>query len=646
MFVLGTAGHIDHGKSKLVEALTGIDPDRLPEEKERGMTIDLGFAWLSLPDGSEVGIVDVPGHERFVKNMVAGVGGIDAVMFVVAADDGWMPQSEEHLQILDMLKIQTGIVVITKIDLVDPDWLELVEDDVKGKVKGTILEDAPVVKVSSAEGIGIDEAYEQIVQMISRLKPRKDIGKPRMYIDRVFTMSGRGTVVTGTLRDGSFQSGEEIEILPRGIRSRIRELQTHKKIQKEVGPGTRVAMNLAGVEKEKLSRGDVITRVGQDETVETFIARLDAVSTLRSPIKHNATLLLILGTTELSAKARILDKDQILPGTSAFVQLVCKGKALARIGDHFILRLPSPQITVGGGIVLDLSPKVRKRRDGEQVADLQARLSRDPSELILSELRKEGLTSTKHLLKSANLSQEQIQSSLEQLRREGKLFSAGGFAADLSKWEQATGQIISEIEKTHKRFPFRIGAKMAGLANRLKIGENLFDQIVKHLVKEKKIVQQGAYLRLAAHQPTLSTEQKRLSQEILQRFASAPLSPPTKDELQSLGDEYEVVLAFLIERGELVELKDGILLESDEFEKAKSKVVEFIRQHGAATVSQLREHLSTTRKYMVPILEKLDQSGVTQREGDILLQTSPARSACTRSGEADTEVEVKHRGQE
>ncbi|MCK4404852.1 MAG: selenocysteine-specific translation elongation factor, partial [candidate division Zixibacteria bacterium] len=303
MFVLGTAGHIDHGKSKLVEALTGIDPDRLPEEKERGMTIDLGFAWLSLPDGSEVGIVDVPGHERFVKNMVAGVGGIDAVIFVVAADDGWMPQSEEHLQILDMLKIQTGMVVITKIDLVDADWLGLVEEDLKGKVKGTILEGAPVVLVSSTEKIGIDKVYEEIVRMISRIKPQKDIGKPRMYIDRVFTMSGRGTVVTGTLREGCFQLGEEIEILPQKICARIRELQTHKKIQTKVAPGTRVAMNLAGVEKEKLKRGDVVTSVRQDETVETFIAQVEAVSTLRSPIKHNATLLLILGTTELQAKA-------------------------------------------------------------------------------------------------------------------------------------------------------------------------------------------------------------------------------------------------------------------------------------------------------------------------------------------------------
>jgi len=616
MFVLGTAGHIDHGKSKLVEALTGIDPDRLPEEKERGMTIDLGFAWLSLPDGSEVGIVDVPGHERFVKNMVAGVGGIDAALFVVAADDGWMPQSEEHLQILDMLKIQTGIVVITKIDLVDPEWLGLVEEDIREKIKGTILHDAPLVKVSSSKKIGIDEVYEQIVKTILGLKPRKDIGRPRMYIDRVFTMSGRGTVVTGTLRDGCFQTGEEIEILPQKIRARIRELQTHKKIQKEVAPGTRVAMNLAGVEKEKLSRGDVIIRLGQDETVENLIARVDAVSTLKSPIKHNANLLLILGTTELQAKARILDKDYIKPEDWGFMQLVCKGKVLARIGDHFIVRLPSPQITVGGGVVLDVFPKTRKRKDEGLISDLKRRLSLEPSDLILSELSKAGLIPKKEISKSANFSQEQIQASLHKLEKEKKIFSAGDFVADMEKWENASELVMSEIERTHREFPFKVGVKIAGLASRLKIEEILSQQTIRHLIAEKRIIQQGVYLRLPQHLPTLSSQQKKLFQEILKRFASSPLSPPTKEEIQNLGDEYEEVLTFLTEQDQLVELKDGILFRKEDFDKITAQVVDFIRKHGEATVSQLREHLSTTRKYMVPILERLDQLGVTQREGD------------------------------
>ncbi len=616
MFVLGTAGHIDHGKSAIVLALTGIDPDRLPEEKERGMTIDLGFAWLSLPDGSEVGIVDVPGHERFVKNMVAGVGGIDAVLFVVAADDGWMPQSEEHLQILDILKIQTGIVVINKIDLVDPDWLSLVEEDIKSKTKGTILENAPIVKVSATQKTGIQELYDQIVKMIAQITPQKDIGKPRLYIDRVFTMSGRGTVVTGTLRDGSFQLGEEIEILPRKISARIRELQTHKKTQTKVMPGTRVAMNLAGVEKEKIQRGNVVAKLGQDQSIGSFIGKVDVVSTVSHPIKHNSTLLLILGTTELLTKVKILDKDQIPPGGSDLVKFECSERLLARIGDHFILRLPSPQITIGGGIVLDVSPGMIKRKDEGSISDLKRRVSLNLADLILSELAKEGLILKKEILRSSNFSQEQIQSNLKQLEKEGKIFSTQEFVADRDKWNRAAGQVISEIENTHQRFPFKIGAKSAEFSSRLSIEPTLLEQMIKHLVKEGKIVQQGAYLRLPGHQAKLSTEQLVLSDKLLQELAANPLSAPTKDEIVSRGPESELILLFLIEQDRVMDMKEGILLRKEDFEKVKNMVVEFIRKKGPATVSELREHLSTTRKYMVPILETLDQLGITQREGD------------------------------
>jgi selenocysteine-specific elongation factor len=616
MFVLGTAGHIDHGKSKLVEALTGIDPDRLPEEQKRGMTIDLGFAWLSLPDGSEVGIVDVPGHERFVKNMVAGVGGIDAVLFVVAADDGWMPQSQEHLQILDFLKIKKGIVVITKIDLVNQDWLSLVEEDIKEKVKGTILENAPLVKVSSPNRAGIEKLYDEIVKMIAELSPQKDIGKPRMYIDRVFTMAGRGTVVTGTLRDGSFHLGEEIQILPQKVSARIRDLQTHKKKFEKAMPGTRVAMNLAGVEKEQIQRGDVVTKLGQDETTDIFTARVDLVSTLAFPIRHNALLLLILGTTELLARIHILNKDKIEPGGSGLVQFKCKRNLLARIGDHFILRLPSPQITAGGGMVLDVSPKIYKRKDKELLSALERRSTLNLSDLIFSELAQKDLVLRKNILRASNFSQSQIEATLVELEKDGKVFLTENLVIDKSRWEEVLNEIIEEVEKTHQKFPFKIGLKSAELSSKLKIEESLLDEAIKYLVRDEKIVQQEAYLKLPSHQPKLSPEQIRLSQKILQKFVAHPLSPPTKEEILAEDSDYEEVLMFLIQGGELVELKDGVLFRKEDFEKLKSKIVDFIKKNGEATVSQLREHLSTTRKYMVPILEKLDQLGVTERDGD------------------------------
>ena len=580
------------------------------------MTIDLGFAWFSLPDGSEVGIVDVPGHERFVKNMVAGVGGIDAVLFVVAADDGWMPQSEEHLQVLDFLKIKKGIVVITKIDMVKEDWLSLVEEDIKEKVKGTILESAPILKVSSPGKIGIDKLYDEIAKMISKIQPRKDIGKPRMYIDRVFTMAGRGTVVTGTLIDGSFHLGEEIQILPQRISARIRELQTHKRKFEKAMPGTRVAMNLAGVEKEKIQRGDVVTKAGQDETTDIFTAKVDVVSTMGFPIKHNAELLLILGTTELLARINILNKDKIEPGGSALVQFKCKKNLLARIGDHFILRLPSPQITIGGGIVLDVSPKIYKKKDKWLVSDLERRLTLNLPDLILSNLERKDLVLRENILKASNFSQNQIESTLMELEKAGKIFLTENLVTNRSRWEELLSEIIKKVEKTHQRFPFKIGLKSAELSSKLKVEEYLLTEAIKYLIKDGRIVQQEAYLRLPSHQPKLSPEQKTLSCKILEKFVVHPLSPPTKEEISDEGPNYEDVLMFLIQGGELIELKDGILFRKEDFEKMKSKVVEFIKKNGSATVGQLREHLSTTRKYMVPILEKLDQLGVTERERD------------------------------
>ncbi len=363
MFVIGTAGHVDHGKSALVLALTGIDPDRLPEEKKRGMTIDLGFAWLSLPDGTEVGIVDVPGHERFVKNMIAGVGGIDAALLVIAADDGWMPQTQEHLEILELLGIKEGIVVINKIDLVKEDWLNLIEDDIKNKLKGTPFEKAVVVRTSAIQKTGVEELSKQIQNLISRLKARKDIGKPRLYIDRVFTMSGMGTVVTGTLIDGSLKIGQEVEIAPEGIKTRIKNLQIYKKQVEAAGPGTRVAMNLIGVEKEKIKRGDVVINPGTAILTNFLDVKVTVLPDAPFSLRHGSDLLFMLGTSEILGRMTLLNADQLKPGQAGFARLKLKEQLLARVGDHFILRLPSPPRTLGGGLGAGCLPlKTQKER--------------------------------------------------------------------------------------------------------------------------------------------------------------------------------------------------------------------------------------------------------------------------------------------
>ena len=338
MFVLGTAGHVDHGKSKLVEALTGIDPDRLREEKERGLTIDLGFAWLKLPSGHEIGIVDVPGHERFIKNMLAGVGGIDIALLVVAADEGVMPQTREHLAILDLLEVEKGLVAITKKDLVDEEMLELVTMEVEETIKPTALAGSPVLAVSAVTGEGLPELVAAINSTLDTAQPRKDLGRPRLPIDRIFTIAGAGTVVTGTLIDGSLSVGDEVEIMPGGLRARLRSLQMHKTRLSEASPGSRIAANLVGVATSELQRGDVVAKPGTLSPSSIITGRLTLLSFMHRPLRHNATVSFHTLTAEATAKVRLLDVDELEPGGSALAQFLLDRPVATLRGDHFIIR--------------------------------------------------------------------------------------------------------------------------------------------------------------------------------------------------------------------------------------------------------------------------------------------------------------------
>lgn len=616
MFVIGTAGHVDHGKSALVRTLTGIDPDRLPEEKEREMTIDLGFAWLFLPNGIEVGIVDVPGHERFVRNMIAGVGGIDAVLFVVAADDGWMPQSEEHLHIVELLEVKQGIVVLTKTDLVKTEWLSLVEEDIKEKLKGTFLENAPLVKTSVVDGTGIEELRSRIDALIKGIQPKKDLGKPRLYIDRVFTILGRGTVVTGTLIDGSLSLDQEIKILPQNLCSRIRDLQTHKKKREKVDPGTRVAMNLAGLEKKEIKRGDVITASGFGETTNVVDTRVKMIPSCPYPLKHNLEVLFILGTTELLGKAIILEKDMLKLGEEGLVQFRFKKHLVARLGDHFILRLPSPPTTIGGGVVLNLEVKRHKRNDPQAILYLQRKATFKLPELLTSELERGEYLSTKDILRESNFSQEQVESELKNLENQGKVILKEGMAIDSKRFEELSGEIVRKIKEEHEKYPFKPGLKISNLASTIKTNEKVLEFLIKSLIDQKKLIQKESYLSSADHKPELTADQQRIASDILKKFRSHPETPPTKDEIVTSGKDYQEVLSFLVQQKTMVELSSGILFLKKDFEEIQRKVKEFVRKNGPSTVSQIREHLGMSRKYAVPILEMLDHLDVTRREGD------------------------------
>jgi len=622
MFVIGTAGHVDHGKSSLILALTGIDPDRLPEEKQRGMTIDLGFAWLKLSNGQEVGIVDVPGHERFIKNMIAGVGAIDGVIFVVAADDGWMPQSQEHLDILKLLRIKNGMIALTKADLVKEDWLKLMEEDIKLNVNNSFLEHSPIIKVSSTKGFGLEELKQALMEMFSKMEPPKDIGKPRLFVDRVFTMTGRGTIVTGTLTLGNLTLGQEVEILPQKITARIRNIQTHKKDLKSASPGSRVALNLSGIEKEKLSRGNVILNCNLGKVSTILQAQVEMLPDLKLPLKQGSQVQILLGTQEVLGRVYNLEKDKLEPGEIGLVELKAKEEMTAFVGDRFILRYPGPQMTIGGGVILDFDP-LRNFKKETKIQFLSKRTKVQLPDLILGELEKRNCFQPSELLQNTHFGEQEIRNELEKLKSQNLIVTISDGVVLSQKWNEISQRIQDELKTEHQKYSYKLGLTLAELASRLKIEERFLQARIDSLLKVRRIAQRGAFLCLADFQPQLSQSQKKVEQIIWDKFNSSPLAPPTKEELLKQNSEFETVLYFLLQQNQLVELTEGILFKSDEFEKIKNKVIELMQQKGKVTVGEVKEYLATTRKYAVPILEKLDQLEITKRVGDYRVLNSP-----------------------
>jgi selenocysteine-specific elongation factor len=420
--VIGTAGHVDHGKSSLVEALSGMNPDRLAEEQARQMTIDLGFAWLTLPNGEEIGIVDVPGHRDFIENMLAGVGGIDAVLFVVAADEGVMPQTREHLAIVDLLQIDHGVVALNKIDLVDEDWLELVESEVREALLTTRLAAAPLVRVSAKTGEGLDALRLALQNQLVNLPQRINSGRPRLPIDRVFTLSGFGTIVTGTLLDGNLEVGNECEILPKGIKTRIRSLQTHKKKEVLASPGSRTAANLAGVSVDQIRRGDVLVKTGTFQPAQRLDVRFRLLPDVSSPLKHNLEIKFFHYTSEVIGRVRVLGVEELKPGEEGWLQIELQHPIVAVRGDRFILRRPSPAETLGGGEILDPFPLRRYKRFGEEWRERLVALSLgDPGEVILRLFQRHEWLNWQQIVQQTNFAAEDVWQTLHELLQENQL---------------------------------------------------------------------------------------------------------------------------------------------------------------------------------------------------------------------------------
>jgi len=678
MSCIGTAGHIDHGKSTLVEALTGIDPDRLAEEKARGMTIDLGFAWLTLPDGREVSIVDVPGHEGFIKNMLAGVGGIDAALLVVAADEGVMPQTREHLAILDLLRVRRGVVALTKVDLVDEEWLELVREEVAEVLKPTTLAGASILPVSAYTRQGLPELLAELQRVLDEAEERQDIARPRLPIDRVFTMTGFGTVVTGTLLDGTFRPGQEVEILPQGLKTRIRTLQTHRRQVEVARPGSRAAINLASVARSELKRGDVVTLPGQLQPTLLLDARVQLLPEVAHALAHNAQVDFYSGSQEVPARVRLLDVEKLEGGQQAWVQLRLSRPALVARRDRFILRVPSPSMTIGGGEIVDVHPRYHRRFQPALLAALETLERGTPEELVLAALdrrrvsapdsekrqdtafiqkgpavsqKQAALASHKvggsnaggraasksahglsgyelaEIVRQSNLPEDVTLQTLETLLKVGRVREVGAWWFARSIWDTLCAETDALLREQHRQYPLRAGLSKEAWRTRLGLTTRVAADVFAALQEEGVLAEvpataqgagsMGGLIRVPDFRPTFTDEQQRRIERLLRMFRANPYTPPGRTELEAeVGSE---VLTALLEQGTLVRLgsaAEPIFFLRATYDEAIDKLIAYLRAHETLTAAEARDLLGTTRKYVLPLLEHLDERRITRRLGD------------------------------
>lgn len=621
MRVIGTAGHVDHGKSTLVQALTGTHPDRLKEEREREMTIDLGFAWFNLPNGEPLGVIDVPGHRDFIENMLAGVGGIDAVLLVIAADEGVMPQTREHLAILDLLGVPAGVIVLTKADLVDADWLELMTNEVRAAVRGTVLEDAPLVAVSARTGRGLAELKQHLQASLAAHPPRPDVGRPRLPIDRVFSLTGFGTVVTGTLSEGTFTVGDAVEILPANLPARIRGLQTHKTKLERAAPGSRVAINLSGVEVAQVKRGQVVAKTGTLTATTLMDVHFRHLPDVELPLKHNAQVKLFIGAAEVLATVRLLGQAELAPGGTAWLQLVCAEPIVAVKGQRFILRRPSPGATLGGGVIVDAHPKHRYRQNEISVIrQLEAAARGTPGEILLQALEALGPTTLKEAIAKTGLEAEAAQAAVAEIRAAGELIELDGEALVLTRaaWHRLISAAQGTLAAFHAQYPLKAGMPREELKNRLSkttpLSPRLFNAVLARAAAEGGLITQTASVRLPTHIIQFAPAQQTKINALLADFRRDPFNTPLpKDCAARVGD---AEFAALVELGQLVQLSPEVVLLPETYTQAVAQVKAHLQANRTITVAAVRDLFKTSRKYALALLEHLDAAGVTKRVGD------------------------------
>jgi selenocysteine-specific elongation factor len=627
MRIIGTAGHVDHGKSTLIAALTGTHPDRLKEEQAREMTIELGFGWMTLPNGEEVGIVDVPGHRDFIGNMLSGIGGIDAALLVIAADEGIMPQTNEHLAILDLLQIPMGLIVLTKTDLAsDSEWLDLLEKDIRLAVANTVLNNAPIVRVSAKNKTGLTELLTAIEEVLRSKPARLDLDRPRLPIDRVFSMSGFGTVVTGTLADGHLSVGDEVEILPSGEIGRIRGLQTHKKKEETAVPGSRTAVNISGIETDTIQRGHVVVRRNptQYQATRRIDAQFQLLKDASTPLKHSTEVKLFVGASETIATVRLLGMEEVQPGEECWIQLELREPLVTVRGDRYILRRPSPSETLGGGVVIDHQPKGRHKRFDESILGSLESLSQGSATDVLFEAALALQTATiKEMVSRSRLEAAPANSALKELIESGKLIqleegeptsTSDISALALPHWNGLQKQLLQIVQAHHDNFPLRAGIPREELKSRLKLAPRVFNAVISMLVKGQLLRENGKVVAKAGHEIKFNEQQQARVQALMRKFDANPFGPPGIKESQA--EAGEDVFSALVELNQLIVVSTDVVFKKQAYEDIVKRIRNALEERGRITLAEVRDMLDTTRKYAQAILEYLDTTGLTTRDGD------------------------------
>ncbi|MEZ4667706.1 MAG: selenocysteine-specific translation elongation factor [Anaerolineae bacterium] len=618
MRVFGTAGHVDHGKSTLIQMLTGIDPDRLTEEKAREMTIDLGFAWMDLPSGEQIGFVDVPGHRDFVENMLAGVTGVNAVLLVVAANEGIMPQTREHLAILDLIEVEYGVVCLTKIDLVDDeDWLELIEQDIRMTLSETKLTGAKIVRVSSRTGSGIAE-LSKVLASLSEVMPQPlDLAAPRLPIDRVFTKSGFGTIVTGTLIGGALEVGNEVEILPSRIRARIRGLQSFNKKVDLVGPSRRVAVNLVGVEYSQLKRGDVLSFPGLLQPTHLIDVHFRHLANASRPLKHNDQIKFFAGSTEVIGSVRVISEEELLPGDNGWLQIRTESDIAVAQGDKYILRRPSPSETIGGGVIINPYPQFpHKRFDLATIQSLETLLRGSLMERVIQLASCRNPISRNELQIQLRHPAAEIDEVISSALQQGLLLA---FPDDTVisniMYQQFVQKMNRELQAYHEKNPLRVGMAREELRTRLDLKQEVFSAFVG---QQSHVITQNGYVYLSDHEIRFTENQIQAIGELQMKFTLSPYCPPSFGEASHIVGED--VLYALIELGEIVRVQSEMIFWAAIYREILEECLRIIDDSGSIAVNQLRDHFGTTRKYAIGLLEHFDSINVTRRVGDVRIR--------------------------